>query len=238
MIVIRQPKSTFKAKGKLENGTFTGNWHFSFDDYSDPENVRFGTLRVLNDDTLSPGAVWPLRQHVDNEIVAYCASGEFRHADEKGSGGVLKKGWVQHATTGKGLSHSEVNNSKDEPMRLVQMWFVPSVRGLEPTVEQKPVEKAERTNKLLSIVSNDHQGALRIASDAKVFSCFLEKGKSVSHALAKGRGAYIYVLEGSSVNVNGQAVPELGAAKVTDEKDASIEALADAEILLIDVLMI
>src|SRR4030042_1900309 len=110
--------------------------------------MRFGALRVFNDHTLSPGATWPLHPHRDNEVVTYCAEGEFRHADEHGVGGILKKGWVQHTTVGKGMWHSEINNRTDAPLRFIQMWFLPSVHGSEPSVEQKAVEQTARTNRL------------------------------------------------------------------------------------------
>ena len=66
----------------LENGTIDGRWHFSFDQYFDRDFSHFGTLRVFNDDTLSPGATWPLHSHRNIEVVTYCASGVFRHADQ------------------------------------------------------------------------------------------------------------------------------------------------------------
>jgi redox-sensitive bicupin YhaK (pirin superfamily) len=59
------------------------------------------------------------------EVVSYCAGGEFRHADEHGVGSILRKGWVQHTTVGRGMWHSEINNRPDEPMRFIQMWFLP-----------------------------------------------------------------------------------------------------------------
>ena len=98
MITVRKAEDIYQAEGEIENGTFQGRWHFSFGEYYDPRYKGFGTLWVLNDDTLSPGAVWPLHPHRDIEVVTYCAAGEFRHADEHGEGGVLKKGWVQHTT--------------------------------------------------------------------------------------------------------------------------------------------
>ena len=237
MITIRNPESIYQASGKIQNGTFHGRWHFSFDQYYDPEYMHFGTLRVFNDDTLSPGAVWPLHPHRDNEVVTYCAGGEFRHEDERGKGGILQKGWVQHTTVGKGMWHSEINNRPDEPMRFIQMWFFPTTHDLEPSVEQKKVEKDERTNKFLPIVSNSHPGALRIISDAAVYSCFLEKGKKVIHKLKIGQGAYLYVLEGGPVEVNGTPIPNLGAAKVTAEKEQHVEAKKDAELLLVEVIL-
>src|SRR5574340_36755 len=152
-IEIRRPEQIYQARGRIENGTFHGRWHFSFDQYYDPAFVQFGTLRVFNDDTLSPGAVWPLHPHREIEVVTYCADGEFRHADEHGKGGVLKKGWVQHTTVGRGMFHSEINNRSDAPMRFIQMWFFPERQGLEPSVEQKAVERKERTNRFFPLVS-------------------------------------------------------------------------------------
>lgn len=237
MITVRDPETIYQASGQIKNGTFHGRWHFSFDQYYDPEYTHFGSLRVFNDDTLSPGAVWPLHPHRDNEVVTYCAGGEFRHEDERGKGGILREGWVQHTTVGKGMWHSEINNRPDEPMRFIQMWFFPTRHGLEPSVEQKKVEKRDRMNKFLPIVSNSHPGALGIVSDAEVYSCFLEKGKKADHNLESGQGAYIYVLGGGSVDVNGIRIPELGAAKIVEEPELHFEAENDAEILLVEVLL-
>ena len=234
MITVRSPESIYKAQGEIENGSFNGRWHFSFDEYYDRQNARFGNLRVFNDDTLSPGAVWPLHPHQEIEVVTYCADGEFRHADENGKGGVLKKGWVQHTTVGSGMWHSEINNRKDLPMRFIQMWFIPSQHGLKPSVEQRQIEKKDRTNKLFLLVSNKNPDALKMFSDAEVYSCFLQKEKTVELSLQKGRGAYLYILEAGPVSLNGNIIPALGTAKITDETNLALTAQNDAELLLID----
>jgi redox-sensitive bicupin YhaK (pirin superfamily) len=238
MITVRDPASIYQVMVPIEGGKCEGRWHFAFDRYYDPEWVRFGTLRVFNDDTLTPGAVWPLHPHREIEVVTYCAGGEFRHADENGVGGILKEGWVQHTTVGRGMWHSEINNRKDQPMRFIQMWYTPSAPGLEPTVEQKAVEKAERTNRFLPLVSNEDAGALSILSDAKVLSSFLEEGRSLTHSLEAHRGAYLHVLGGGPVRVNGKTVSALGAAKIADEDEVVVRADADAELLLADVLLV
>ncbi|MFH1323061.1 MAG: hypothetical protein ABIH80_04430 [Methanobacteriota archaeon] len=102
---------------------------------------------------------------------------------------------------------------------------------------QKKVEKVDRTNKFLPIVSNSHPGALRIVLDAVVYSCFLEKGKKADYRLQAGRGAYFYVLDGGSVEVNGIRIPKLGAAKIKEETELHFEAKKDAELLLVEVLL-
>jgi redox-sensitive bicupin YhaK (pirin superfamily) len=63
MITVRNPETIYQASGQIQNGTFHGRWHFSFEEYYDPEYTHFGALRLFNDDTLSSGAVWPLHPH-------------------------------------------------------------------------------------------------------------------------------------------------------------------------------
>jgi len=238
MLDVRPPESIYRIDVPIEGGVCHGRWHFSFAEYFDPQQVHFGPLRVFNDDTLSPGAVWPLHPHREIEVVTYCAAGEFRHADQDGEGGILKPGWVQHTTVGRGLSHSEINNRKDAPMRFIQMWFLPSAPGLEPSVEQKAVERADRTNRFLPLVSPEHDGALFIFSDARVLASYLERGRTVDYPLGERRGGYLYVLEGGPIDVNGRRMPALSAAKLSGEKELHATADADAELLLADVLLV
>ena len=235
MIKVRDPDTIYQIEGEIDKGSFHGRWHFAFGDYHDPKFEDFGTLRVFNDDTLTPGAVWPLHPHQDNEVVTYVAAGEFRHADERGKGGVLKKGWVQHTTVGRGMWHSEINNLRDRPMRFIQMWFYPAQRGLEPSVEQKAIEQTDRTDRFLPLVSNRDKDALPIAADARVFSSFLHAGKRERYELETGRGIYLYVLEGGPITVNNVKVPPLGSAMITGEKAVDLTALQDAELLLVEV---
>ncbi len=79
-----------------EGGWFSARWHFSFDQYRDPENTSFGTLRVFNDDRLVPGADWPMHPHRDVEGLTYVVEGSFRHQDDVGGApGPLPAGSVQ-----------------------------------------------------------------------------------------------------------------------------------------------
>ena len=99
---------------------------------------------MFNDDTLIPGAVWPMHPHRDIEGITYVAEGSFEHADSRGNGGILPPGSVQRATLGSGMEHSEGNHSQTEPMRFIQMWIIPRERGLEPSIEQHSFAAEER----------------------------------------------------------------------------------------------
>jgi redox-sensitive bicupin YhaK (pirin superfamily) len=147
---------------------------------------------------------------------------------------MLRKGSVQHTTVGRGMWHSEINNRPDEPMRFIQVWFLPSELGREPSVEQKAVEQKDRTNAILPLVSNTVSGALGIVSDAAVSSSFLVRGHAVTHRVAPGWGSYLYVLEGGPVLVNEKLVPALAAVMVTEEQGFTVSARNDAELLLVD----
>lgn len=117
------------------------------------------------------------------------------------------------------------------------MWFFPLESGLKPSLEQKKVEKVDRTNRFLPLVSNEHEDALPIRSDAQVYSSFLQAGRTIEYPLKKGRGVYFYVLEGSPVELNDYVIPTLGAAKITDETKLRIKTDTDSELLLVDVLL-
>ena len=167
--------------------------------------------------------------------MTYCAEGEFRHADERGEGGILQKGWVQHTTVGRGMWHSEINNRPDMPMRFIQMWFLPTAPNLAPSVEQMKVKISERTNRFLPLVSNTHKGALQIHSQGRVFSCFLQSGQEVSHQLEADWGAYLYLLEGGLIEVDNKAVSVYGSAMIRDQLGFDITARGDSELVLVEV---
>ena len=103
-------------------------------------------------------------------------------------------------------------------MRFIQMWFIPEKLGLEPSVEQKAIEREERTNKFLPIISNEHSEALRIRSETQIFSSYLQKEKSLIYDIKTSRGIYLYVLEGGPIMFNESEIPELTAVKVELEK--------------------
>jgi quercetin 2,3-dioxygenase len=214
---------------------FRARWHYSFDTYYDPAYVQFGTLRVFNDDRLVPGAIWPMHPHRDIEGLTYVVEGSFRHQDDVGGPpGPLPAGSVQRMTLGSGAWHSEQNASETDPMRFIQMWIMPSERGLPPGVEQKVFTRDDRTDTLLPVISGDGGDAVLVHQDAHVFVSHLSVGARVEHRVRERRGVYLYVIEGD-VSVNGEHMTTGDAAQITHEPSVAIEAAADSELILVDV---
>jgi redox-sensitive bicupin YhaK (pirin superfamily) len=228
-----------------EGGWFRARWHFSFDDYFDPEYTSFGSLRVFNDDRLIPGAVWPLHPHRDIEGLTYVVEGTFQHADSlKGDDyRPLPAGSVQRMTLGSGAWHSEQNGSQTEPMRFIQMWILPNQRGLQPSVEQKVFTREDRTGRLLKAISGDDGGAVLVHQDASVYVSSLSPGAEVAHTLDPGHGLYLYVISGS-LRLGGERLTTGDAARIRDESelvfaaddgDAGADAAGDTELIAVQV---
>jgi redox-sensitive bicupin YhaK (pirin superfamily) len=236
MINIRKKKDIFHIK----EDWFEGYWHFSFGSppqgFYDPNNTDFGTLRVHNVDTLVPGGVWPMHPHRDIEVITYCLDGEFQHADENGKGSVLYKGDVQHTTVGRGMYHEEINHRKDIPMTFLQIWIMPRESSLEPSVQNRSVNQEERLNRFLTLASNKAPGALPIAQDAEFVVSSLQSGKSTSHELDEGYGAYLYVASGE-IRLGEHTLYEGDAVKVVDEPAVAVEASEDSELAMVVVRM-
>jgi redox-sensitive bicupin YhaK (pirin superfamily) len=242
VIKLRPVRSLFHAEG----GWFSANWHFSFDRYWDPEWMGLGALRVFNDDRLVPGAAWPMHPHRDIEGITYVAEGSFEHADSLGNGGVLPPGGVQRMTLGRGALHSERNHSRTEPMRFIQLWIIPSRRGLEPAVEQRAFPPESRRNRLRAVVvpADGFAGAgapadgqaVRVHQDAAVYAGLLEAGATTSQPLREGFAGYLFAVHGSAEISGAGALEEGGAAVVTGEREVALTAGAEgAELLLVEV---
>jgi redox-sensitive bicupin YhaK (pirin superfamily) len=228
---VRRDREIFSKDG----GWFRGRWHFSFDDYYDPENMHVGYLRVFNHDTLVPGATWPMHPHRDVEGITYIPAGEIRHGDSLGNNGVLRVGGVQRMTLGRGAWHSESNNSDTEEVQFIQMWIMPDRRGLEPSVEQKQFEERDRHNRLLQILKPmDEPGdAVSVHQDVSMYVARLDPGVEVAHEFTSGRGGYVYLI-GGTADVNGERLATGDAAKVLGAGSLRVRADATCELLLVD----
>lgn len=235
MITIRGPNRLYRAGGPTKRGSFQGLWHFSFDMYRDPDWINFGTLRVFNDDTISPGGEWGIHPHRRNEVLTYVMKGVFTHEDEHGVGGTMTKGAMQHTTVGTGMWHNEINGRKDEEMRFVQMWFFPVEEGLSPSYSQVSPDRKDRTNRLLLLASMTDDAPLKIMSDANAHVSYLEDSHTITFDVREGWGVYLAALEGGQLEVNGVTIPERGAARIENERRLRIRAVGDVELLLLEV---
>jgi redox-sensitive bicupin YhaK (pirin superfamily) len=230
-VTIRPADTIWHEQG----GWFDAGWHFSFDQYRDPEQMGVGPLRVFNDDRIIAGAEWPLHPHQAIESNTYVVSGHFLHADSLGNDGRLEAGAAQVMTfSHAGDLHSEKNGSPDEPMRFIQFWILPSTRGLETTVQQRQYTREDRTDRWLQIMGPAGGDGLDLAQDARALVAHLTDAGRLAHTFAPGRGGYLYVIDGR-LSLDDEALRTGDAAKVTGEATLEMSTEVAAELILIDV---
>ncbi len=217
-----------------DHGWLDTRWHFSFGDYYDEENMNWGPLRVFNDDVIKVGGGFGAHPHRDMEIVTYVIDGVLEHQDNLGHKAQLKAGEVQLMSAGKGIVHAEYNPSKTQNVHLLQLWIMPRTKNLTPRWDQRPYDLAQRTGKLLPVISSgDVPNTMPIDQDATIYVSHLKSGTSVTHESAPKRHAYLFVIKGE-LDVNGQALKQGDQARIADEPSLKLNATQESELILLD----
>ena len=228
MITIRRAED----RGHADHGWLDTNHTFSFADYYDPDFMGFRTLRVINEDRVKPGHGFGTHAHRDMEIVSYVLEGALAHRDSMGTGSIIRPGEVQRMSAGRGVLHSEMNPSNEEPVHFLQIWILPEENGITPSYEQKQFEDDERRGKLRLVASRDaRDGALKIHQDVAIYATLLD-GASVSHTFAPNRYGWVQVTRGE-IDLDGQTLKAGDGAAISGENEITL-AGRGAEALLFD----
>lgn len=221
-------------RGRSLFGWLDSRHTFSFGDFHDPSAMGFRALRVLNDDRVTAGAGFPTHPHRDMEILTWPLAGAIEHRDSMGTGSVIRPGDLQRMSAGTGVTHSEFNHSKADPLHFLQIWLLPERRGLAPSYEQRTFPEAERRGKLRLLASRDgRDGSLTVHQDVALYAALLAPGARVEPPLADGRHAYVHVARGA-VRLDGTDLGEGDGAELSGVRALALEATAEAEVLVFD----
>ena len=224
----------FATLGHADHGWLDARHHFSFANYHDPERMGWGSIRVWNDDSIAAQSGFPPHPHRDMEIVTFVRSGAITHRDSLGNEGRTAAGDVQVMSAGTGITHAEMNR-EDEATTLFQIWIIPDRQGEHPGWGQREFPKATREGGFEVLASGDAEAdeALPIRTDAKVAAATLAKGQSAVWTTSGERHQYLVAPKGR-VTVNGREAQPRDGIAVTGESEIVVEAIDDAEIVLVD----
>jgi len=209
------------------------DWHFSFGEYRDQDNVNFGPLRVVNNDRIDGGGGFPMHSHEDMEIITWVIEGEIVHEDSTGTKESIGRNGVQKMSAGSGISHSEYNGSETDQLHLVQIWIEPNVTGIEPYYQDAVFDDDALNGEIVSIASRDKDAPVKLEQDATMYVAHLDPGEVVHHQLGEDRRAYLVVLRGSSL-LNDRELSEGDAVRVQEEPELTIRSDTGTEVQLID----
>ena len=207
---------------------------FSFADYHDPKQMGFGPLRVINEDQIKPDTGFGTHGHQDMEILSYILKGELEHKDDMGNGSIIRPGEIQRMSAGKGVRHSESNPSLTKANHFFQIWIEPDQFRIQPSYEQNKIPVGSREGKLCLIGSPEGRGhSVTIHQDVELYCSILSSGGTVAHQIAKGRCAWVQLASGA-IEINKVPLVNGDGAAVFDEPFIEINAIAESEFLLFD----
>jgi redox-sensitive bicupin YhaK (pirin superfamily) len=237
MIVLRKSGD----RGHADHGWLDSRHSFSFAEYHDPAHMGFGNLRVINEDRIAPGTGFGTHGHRDMEIVSYVLDGELAHKDSMGNGtpggghaGVIRPGDVQRMSAGTGVLHSEFNHAPDRWTHFLQIWILPSRRGIAPGYEQKSFTPGEKRGRLRLVASPDGaDGSVTLHADASIRAGLFDGDESVVIALDPRRLAYVHLVRGEAT-VSGHRLSTGDALKLSGEARLEIADGDSAELLVFD----
>lgn len=222
-------------RGHTELNWLDSRHTFSFGSYDAPAHMGFGSLRVINEDIIEPGKGFGTHPHKDMEIITYVLEGELEHKDSLGNGSVIKPGEVQRMSAGSGVTHSEFNHSRENPVHLLQIWFLPSKEGVEPGYEQKPFLRKDKLRKLKLVASRTgREGSVSLNQDVDMYVGVLENEKDIfSYSVLSKRKVWVQIARGT-VSMNGFVLKAGDGAAIEKAKLLKFNKAKNAEIIIFD----
>ncbi len=230
MINLRKSAS----RGQANFGWLDSRHTFSFGQYYDPNHMGFRTLRVINEDRVSPGAGFDTHGHRDMEIITYVLEGSLEHKDSIGTGSIIRPGEVQRMSAGTGILHSEFNHSSTRPVHFLQIWLLPATKGLTPSYEQQQTHLTQTPGQLRLIASAEGKdGTLKVHQDVNLYGAVLSKSDRIDHTFSTDRQGWLQVARGE-VTLNQTPLQAGDGAAIGHKSHLELIATQDAEILLFD----
>ena len=221
------------ASGRFRTrlGWLDSHHSFSFGGHHDPDYIGHGLLIVSTDDVVAPGGGFGTHPHRDMEIVTWVLGGELEHRDSEGNEGLIYPGLAQRMSAGTGITHSEMNHSRTEPVHFVQMWVPPDAPGLAPGYEQLDVNDRLATGELVPVASGrGHEGAITIhQAGAVMHAGRLAVGPTVP--VPDAPYVHVYVARGA-VSFDTHTLSAGDAVRLTNTADVSLEVVERAEVIV------
>ncbi len=215
---------------------------FSFGPHHDPANTHHGLLLVNNDDVVDAGTGFDTHPHRDMEIVTWVLDGSLVHQDSTGHNGIIYPGLAQRMSAGRGILHSEKNDSwrvsgdaHQDPVHFVQMWVVPDEGGLTPGYEQLEIDADLLNGSLVPVASgmarHDGDSAIHISNKhAALHAARLQPGQSVE--LPEAPFLHLFVARGSATLEGAGPLGTGDAVRFTATGGQRVTATEAAEILV------
>jgi redox-sensitive bicupin YhaK (pirin superfamily) len=219
-------------RGHADHGWLDARHSFSFGNYYDPAHMGYHSLRVINEDRVSPGKGFGMHPHSSMEIFTYIISGELEHKDSMGNGRVIKAGEFQYMSAGSGVMHAEANPSDTHSTHLLQIWITPDEADGEPKYADMDTNALKRENALTLFASGDgRHHSVQMRRNAEIYFGHVQAGKMIRKELSDSLPhAWTQMIKGELNVLDTTLYP--GDSAAIDHTSLSLHAGKDSEFLL------
>ncbi len=219
-IDVRRAADRFQTRA----GWLDSAHSFSFGHHYDPNNTGHGLLLVNNDDVVKGGTGFETHPHRDMEIITWVLDGELEHKDSERNRGIIYPGLAQRMSAGRGILHSEMNNSGTDDVHFVQMWVYPDTEAIDPGYEQLDINAELDRGGLVPIASGKgHDAAISIRQrDAVLWGGRLHAGERVT--VPEDRHVHVFVPRGDAELADAGTLATGDAARLTEAGGVDLTA--------------
>ncbi|WP_428945062.1 pirin family protein [Pantoea sp. FN060301] len=226
---------TAQECGKADYGWLQSRYTFSFGHYFDPKLLGYASLRVLNQEVLTPGASFQPRTYPKVDVLNLILQGEAEYRDSEGNHVTASSGEALLLSTQPGVSYSEHNNSKEQALTRMQLWL-----DAAPTRESAAVQRLAMPpdQRYLLLASPDGaENSLQLRQQVWVHQLQLEPGEVETIEL-HGRQAYLQSIHGALIvgtpSRSSQALVCGDGAFIQEEESVTLTASTPLRALVID----
>ncbi|ACS87158.1 pirin family protein [Musicola paradisiaca] len=220
--------------GQADYGWLQARYTFSFGHYFDPDYLGFASLRVLNQEVLSPKTAFQPRTYPRVDILNILLQGRAEYRDSNGAHIRADAGDVLLLATQPGISYSEHNIDDTTPLTRLQLWL-----DACPTRENSPLQRLtlQASGNQLIASPEDTPNALHLRQQVWIHHVDMKTGEQQTLPL-KGNSGYLQSIYGS-IRVCGCADASRNlhcgdGAFIQQEKSLTLQAGSDTRALLID----
>ena len=225
-----------ESRGGANHGWLKSRHTFSFANYYNPERMGFGVLRVINDDFVIGGRGFGKHSHRDMEIISIPLAGKLAHSDDIGNQGMIETGEIQVMSAGTGITHSEMNGSREEAVRFLQIWVMPNKMNVAPRYQQVRMSEIMTPNEFNQVLSpNKEDAGVWIHQNAWFSMGEFDEGVTQTYQLKNASsGVYLFVISGEVV-VNDNILTTRDGVGIWDTEHFTMAVEAAANVLVMEV---
>lgn len=178
--------------------------------------------------------------HIGLATITYLFSGFIMHRDSLGNTQKILPGEVNWMTAGKGITHSERTQTKEEvTLEGIQLWLALPKKHeeIEPSfVHQKeenlPLLKSSGVSlRLIAGTFKDQKSPIPVYSDLFYISGTMEAGSEFSHRLENEQEGALYLIDGN-LEIDGKKIQQYDLVVFKKGTQLDIKAEEDSKFMI------